>query len=217
MRILFVQLQMSLSDRLGQGRLTLRPTQTRVTTAGIFFWPLLVVHLAEKEHIVVGSKSYAASACHSACWKKEPIPVDRQACVRPSWHSYCWKRRHTGRWGRWLCHLKIAVSLKLVLTIWTCSNSKRCWVGSENVFVWGKRLVDRPQEGIYGLSAAYPKSESGSAGELGSCHLVDGLQLLHKAGHKWESHCTLLSYAVRRTGNSMWRATSWSRHSYPML
>jgi hypothetical protein len=36
--------------------------------------------------------------------------------------------------------------------------SKRCWVGSENVCIWWKRLVDRPQEGIYGCSAANPKA-----------------------------------------------------------
>jgi hypothetical protein len=36
--------------------------------------------------------------------------------------------------------------------------SKRCWAGSENVFIWWKRLVDRPQEGIHGRSAVYPKA-----------------------------------------------------------
>ncbi len=36
----FFHLQMSLSDRLGQGRVNLRPTQTRVTTAGIFLAPV---------------------------------------------------------------------------------------------------------------------------------------------------------------------------------
>jgi hypothetical protein len=99
--------------------------------------------------------------------------------------------------------LKYLASLKLVFTNWTCSNSKSAGFGIENVllFIWWKRLADRPQEGICGSSAAYPKSESGSAGELGSCHFfMHGLQLLHKAEHKWEPHSTLSSAVSEEDG-----------------
>jgi hypothetical protein len=46
----FVNLQMSLSDRLGQGRLNLRPTQTRVTTAGIYLAPVDVRREKRKQY-----------------------------------------------------------------------------------------------------------------------------------------------------------------------